>query len=157
MKNINKPVLVYALTLLGITIWLSSIFLAPYLKSQGSWFNVFIYTAFSPVCHQIPSRCFHLFGFPLAVCARCLGIYSGFLIGTLIYPWLMNFSSSFLPKNIIFFLVTFPIVIDTSGNLISLWNTQSWIRFLIGAVWGTILPFYFIHGLIDLFRRPEKK
>jgi hypothetical protein len=35
--------------------------------------------AFSMVCHQQPERCFEWFGGPLAVCARCLGVYAGLL------------------------------------------------------------------------------
>jgi uncharacterized membrane protein len=30
------------------------------------------------ICHQIPERSFHLAGFQIPVCARCLGIYAGF-------------------------------------------------------------------------------
>jgi uncharacterized membrane protein len=29
------------------------------------------------ICHQIPERSFHLGGFQLPVCGRCLGIYAG--------------------------------------------------------------------------------
>lgn len=40
--------------------------------------------AFSLVCHQRPERSFWLFGAPIAVCARCLGIYLGAAIGLLL-------------------------------------------------------------------------
>ena len=30
-------------------------------------------------CHQNPSRCLLIDGHPLALCARCLGVYAGFL------------------------------------------------------------------------------
>jgi uncharacterized membrane protein len=36
---------------------------------------------FSVVCHQRPERSFWIFGAPVAVCARCLGIYLGAAIG----------------------------------------------------------------------------
>jgi uncharacterized membrane protein len=32
-----------------------------------------------PICHQLPSRSFFLWGTPLALGARCFGIYSGML------------------------------------------------------------------------------
>jgi uncharacterized membrane protein len=38
---------------------------------------------FAFVCHQQPERCFWIFGGPVAVCARCLGIYIGAAIGLL--------------------------------------------------------------------------
>jgi uncharacterized membrane protein len=40
-----------------------------------------VYTAAHLVCHQIPGRSFHLGAGPLAVCARCLGLYLGALAG----------------------------------------------------------------------------
>ncbi len=39
---------------------------------------------FALVCHQRPERCFWIFGAPIAVCARCLGIYIGAAIGLLV-------------------------------------------------------------------------
>jgi uncharacterized membrane protein len=38
---------------------------------------------FALVCHQRPERSFWIFGAPVAVCARCLGIYLGAAIGLL--------------------------------------------------------------------------
>ena len=38
---------------------------------------------FALVFHQRPERCFWIFGVPVAVCARCLGIYLGAAIGLL--------------------------------------------------------------------------
>ncbi|MGC2108508.1 MAG: DUF2085 domain-containing protein [Candidatus Korobacteraceae bacterium] len=39
--------------------------------------------SFALVCHQRPERSFWIFGAPVAVCARCLGIYLGAAIGLL--------------------------------------------------------------------------
>ncbi len=152
----NVIILIYILTLSGIILWLGIIFLAPYLASKSSPLAGFIYALFSPTCHQIPSRCFFILGHPLAVCARCLGIYTGFLIGTLIYPFQEGFTSPLLPrvKNLI--LVSIPIVLDTAANLISIWKSPEWLRFLTGLIWGVILPFYFLAGLSDfIVRRRE--
>lgn len=40
--------------------------------------------SFALVCHQHPERSFWLFGAPVAVCARCLGIYIGAGFGLLV-------------------------------------------------------------------------
>ena len=55
---------------------------APYLAfgSYGA-FTFLIFLFFSPVCHQDPARSFWVFGGPVAVCARCLGIYLGAAVG----------------------------------------------------------------------------
>jgi uncharacterized membrane protein len=39
---------------------------------------------FALVCHQRPERCFWMFGAPVAVCTRCLGIYAGAAMGLLL-------------------------------------------------------------------------
>lgn len=43
--------------------------------------RVLLMQAFSSLCHQIPGRSPAVDGVPLAVCDRCLGIYSGFTLG----------------------------------------------------------------------------
>jgi uncharacterized membrane protein len=42
-----------------------------------------LYFLFSLVCHQQPERSLWIAGAPLAVCARCAGIYFGALLGLL--------------------------------------------------------------------------
>ena len=42
-----------------------------------------IYAAGSIVCHQRPDRSFHRAGVQLPVCAHCLGLYAGGLLGVL--------------------------------------------------------------------------
>jgi uncharacterized membrane protein len=152
----NVIILIYILTLLGIILWIATIFLAPYLASESSPFAGFIYALFSPTCHQIPSRCFFVFGYPLAVCARCLGIYAGFLGGTLVYPFLKGFHSPSLPRAKNFIFVSFPIVLDTAANLVGIWKSSEWLRFLTGLLWGIILPFYFLAGFSEVFLRKRK-
>lgn len=65
------------------------------LVSAAVWVPVFLHTrlitvsfvfyrGFALVCHQRPDRSFWLFGAPVAVCARCLGIYLGAAFGLLL-------------------------------------------------------------------------
>lgn len=57
---------------------------APYLLTHGFVYAAFaLQRAFSLVCHQQPERSFWLFGAPIAICARCLGIYLGAATGLL--------------------------------------------------------------------------
>lgn len=158
MKRKQRILLVYYLTLGGIIIWLGVIFLAPYLRSQDSSLSTFAYLIFTPICHQIPSRSFHLFGQPLAVCARCLGIYFGVLGGTGLYPLINGFSKLDLPRARIFIIVSLPMIMDAGGNFLNLWASSHWIRFVTGFLWGLILPFYFIVGVSDfVLKRAQEK
>jgi uncharacterized membrane protein len=148
--------IVYIATLIGILIWIGALFYAPYLKSHSSPFSGFLYAVFSPICHQIPSRCFYAFGNPVAVCARCLGIYGGFLLGTFIFPLVKGFSKPTMPKAKMLIFLSIPIIIDASGNLVGLWTSSNWVRFLTGIIWAIVLPFYFLAGLTDYFLRKKK-
>ncbi|MFC2161265.1 DUF2085 domain-containing protein [Acidobacteriota bacterium] len=151
MTNRQKIFTIYVFSLASLLIWISAIFLAPFLNYFSQKGSEFIYAVFSPVCHQISERCFFVFGFPLAVCTRCLGIYLGCFLGMILYPIIHGFSSTAVPKLKLFFLFTSPIAVDTLGNFFSIWNTTPWLRFTIGFIWGVILPFYFISGLADAF------
>lgn len=156
MTNKQKILTVYWVTFSGSIIWTASIFLAPLMKSQSVDWAGFVYAAYSTVCHQIPDRCFHLWGYPLAVCSRCLGIYSGVLTGLLLFPAVKGFRSVSVPPTWLFVLVSTPIVLDTIGNFSLAWMTSPWVRFSIGWTWGIILPFYFIAGISDVWIQHRK-
>ena len=53
------------------------------------WAGAVVYGLGSFVCHQLPDRSFHVAGFQLPVCARCLGIYVGASVGVA-YVWLRS-------------------------------------------------------------------
>lgn len=138
---------------MGIILWIAAIFAAPYFTSQSSAYGELIYAIFSPICHQIPTRCLTLDGYPLAVCTRCLGIYIGFFLGTTLFPFFRGLSSESLPKARILVLLSIPIVIDTAANVVSLWASPHWLRLITGLIWGVILPYYFIPGVADALKR----
>ncbi len=57
--------------------------LAPYAASHG---ETLLYGFFRGVCHQQGERCVHLFGYPMALCARCVAIYLGIGLGCAVLP-----------------------------------------------------------------------
>ena len=54
---------------------------------------------FSLLCHQDPSRTFQPGGEPLAMCARCVGVYVGFLLA-----WPMMIMAGRLPRKLATYL-----------------------------------------------------
>jgi uncharacterized membrane protein len=152
----KKVVLVYSLTAAGTLAWLAGIFLAPYLRSQDIRWAGLVYAVYSPVCHQLASRSLCAWGYPLGVCARCLGIYLGFAAGVASYPFIRGFRRIALPATGAFLLVSAPIVADAAANFLRIWATSGGIRLATGLLWGTLLPYYFIPGFAELrLRRPE--
>ena len=149
VRKILRPL--FVLTSLGSAAWVAAIFLAPYLRSRALDAGAsFLYAAFAPVCHQIPGRSFSFCGYPLAVCARCLGIYAGFLAGLAAYPFVRGFSRIALPAGRAFVLLSIPIGLDFAGGVFGLWNSPNGLRFATGLVWGALLPFYFLTGTAEL-------
>lgn len=67
----------------GALAW--SLVLLPPLALKGGLDSLalLLYTALSPICHQIPDRSFHWFGNPLGLCARCTGLLAGFSGGAI--------------------------------------------------------------------------
>ena len=63
----------FAVLLAGSMLWCLSILAGPITGSSA------IYSFFAMICHQDPSRSWHLAGEPLPVCIRCTSIYFGFL------------------------------------------------------------------------------
>ena len=158
-SGISRTVLtIYVLTVAGTAIWISAIFLAPALAGRGSAGAArLIYAAFSPVCHQVPGRCFTFHGQPLAVCGRCLGIYAGFAAGLVLYPFVRGFSKLELPSARVFLLLTLPMAVDGAAGILGIWASPIRVRFVTGVVWGTVLPFFFLTGLADLLLARRKR
>lgn len=97
----------------------------------------------SRICHQHPDRCFYVFGQPLALCARCLGIYSGFVIfykaaGRLkIYHYLYAAAAVFLAGDLfIEFILKIPL-----GNLL---------KFAFGLVFS-----FFLMRSLDILTKKQ--
>jgi uncharacterized membrane protein len=74
-------VLTPAIALASLT-WLALLIVAPFAPASLA---TLIYAAGSVICHQLPERSFHLAGFQIPVCARCLGIYTGAAAGASIH------------------------------------------------------------------------
>ncbi len=112
------------------SIWVLVV-LAPPLLHHVGWVGIeqMIRLAFQPVCHQIPARSPKLFGQPTAVCARCLGLYSGFLIGACVLPFLHSLSRRLEanPRWILAFSV--PMFLD-----LLVWQNTMTTRWMSGAL-----------------------
>ena len=74
----------YNILLAATFVWCAALFVPPLLASLSSLSSAqAFYDLFSRICHQFDSRSIHIFGYKLAVCARCFGIYLGFFAGVL--------------------------------------------------------------------------
>lgn len=72
----------------GLLVGLSMVMavsLSPPILSQisGNWVS-FAYLPFHQLCHQMAERSFAVNGIPLAICARCLGIFTGLWVALVV-------------------------------------------------------------------------
>ena len=78
---------------LVVALWLFLLLVSPYVVTHappgGALFGAggSVYLAGRVVCHQRAERSFHAWGAQLPVCARCIGIYAGALLGSLLAVW----------------------------------------------------------------------
>jgi uncharacterized membrane protein len=125
----------------------------------ASPFVLLTYEAAGLVCHQRPERSFHLAGVPLAVCARCFGLYASAACGALL-AWsgaatVRNVRSR--TSRLLLGVAALPTVLTVAGEWLDLVHPSSAMRALaavpLGAAAGwlivTLLRVEAARGLAD--------
>ena len=134
-----------ALAVLGAAV------LAPVLRAEGSVAAAqAVYFAFHAVCHQIPERSFYVGEFPLAVCARCTGLYAGAAAGVLLYPLARGLTRTDAPARGWLLAAALPTTVDLLLGVTGLWENTHLSRFLTALPAGAAAAFYVVPGSVDL-------
>lgn len=112
----------------------------------------------SLVCHQISERTLHVVGYSLPLCARCTGIYSGFLLG-IIYQMIIGGrkNSRLPPMKILLTSAGFIIllIIDGLNSRLGLWKSTNYIGLLCGSSISLfLLPLYNHFLRKDILNKP---
>ena len=109
------------------------------------WIFQWQHQTFYSLCHQIADRSFWINGQPMAVCSRCIGIYSGFLFGWLLLPVLSLINSMRLTyiKKIVVFVLLFNLI-DAVGNFFGLWHNTLISRTVLGGTLGSSAALIFV-------------
>src|SRR6185436_6366510 len=94
---------------------------------------------------------------PLAVCARCTGIYFGFGLAALTYPLLRSLRQITTPSRVWLFIAAAPLAIDWAIEFFGIWHNTHSSRLLTGALLGATSVFYIMPGLMDLALRNWKR
>jgi len=116
------------------------------------------YQLFHFLCHQLPERSFYIAGHPLAVCARCAGIYLGFLLLLLVYPLVRSLRDTNLPHRRWLLLAAAPLVIDFGVTFLGIWENTHTSRFVTGFLFGAVTVFYIMPGILEVsgqLKRPK--
>jgi uncharacterized membrane protein len=151
---------VYAVTLLLAAVWTAMAALAPAIETllirSGSarmavYVAVLLDAIYGHVCHQIAGRSIYLAAGPMAVCARCFGIYSGYLAGLAVYPFVRALDRIETPRRLWLALGLAPTFIDFVAGLFGVIHNNLASRAVTGLAAGVTLAFYTLPGIIALF------
>jgi uncharacterized membrane protein len=124
---------------------------APLARARGSLLlSQALYEFFRPACHQMPERSFYVAGYPLAVCARCTGLYVGALAGVVFYPLARRVARTDTPPRVWLILAAVPTTVDFALGFFHVWENTHWSRFTTALLLGAVSAFYIVPGLIDL-------
>jgi len=147
----RRPLIMWLLVVVGSLSFVGSLVAAPLAQANGvQWLSFTVYEAFSHVCHQIPERSFYIAGFPLAVCARCTGLYAGFAAAVAFYPLMTSLKRTHTPERKWLFVGAAPLGIDFALGLFGIWENSHLSRLLTGGLLGAVSVFFILPGLVQL-------
>jgi uncharacterized membrane protein len=127
--------LTYFLFLASITFWCLGFVVAPLLVEYP--IAMYVRQLYGTVCHQLDAHSFHLDGSPLAVCIRCSALYGGFLIGTLLVPFVRGVKIRFLRSRYAIPLLVIPMLLDVAATwIIPGYASTDLSRLLSGGLFG---------------------
>lgn len=135
--------------------WVALIAGAPLAAAGGYEATAFvIYQGLKTVCHQMPERAFWMAGHPLAVCARCFGIYAGFAAMVSVYPLSRRLQRAGTPQRRAWLaLALLPTAFDFTLGITGLWANTHSSRFLTGAWLGAWAALYVVPGAVEIARQ----
>ena len=127
--------------------WTGGAVLAPWLAAQGSFLAPWLRLIYRPGCHQIAERCLDLGFGPMAVCARCAGLYLGGSLGLL---WTTLRGRSSRPRPLWLAVVAAPTVLDFAAGQLGLPSLGSWERFALALPLGLLAGLFLGDALITI-------
>lgn len=152
-KRRRRAVLVWSGFTFLTTFWLFLIVAAPVAEANNfTGVSQPIYKFCSYICHQITARSYFLEKEPLAVCARCFGLYAGLLGGSILYPFLRGLDETRPLAYFWFFLAMIPMAVDWSLGFLGIWENTHFSRLLSGLILGAACAVFIIPALVEISR-----
>ena len=139
----GRQVIGYLMLVIILSMPAAFAFSAPLFKRLGAdAYAQATYEAFAPFCHQLDDRSLLAFGYKVAVCARCTGVYSGLILSALVLPLYRGIGRKDAPEGWILLMSFAPLLLDGSTQLIGLRQSTNAVRFATGLVFGAGLVPY---------------
>ncbi len=137
------------LLFLLILIWVVGILSEFFASKFPAVANVFpfIKNAYSLVCHQQNEKLIYFGNYETLVCARCFGIYLGFLASSFIFI-LINIKPRLTLKILI--IAAIPMIIDVVATSFGIYSYSKPVAWITGFLLGSVGFLYFYKSLIQL-------
>lgn len=141
-------------TVLAVTlVWVALIVAPPVLFASGiKSASTPIYDFFSYICHQIPERSLAFYGYPMAVCSRCFGVYFGLVVGVVIYPLWRPVDETEPVRRFWLLLSLIPMTIDWSLTAFGIWENTHLSRFITGLILGIACATFIVPAVVEIVR-----
>ncbi len=110
-------------------------------------------TVFHAFCHQLADRSPHVDGVQLAVCWRCLGVYTGLVGGALLLP-LVGRGDAWINRNAKWLLLGALVMmgVDWAGPFLGYWDNTWLSRVATGLLLGAVAGYLFARALAIAFK-----
>jgi uncharacterized membrane protein len=132
------------------SLFTAGIFLAPALDGAGSLWGGVLRLVYAPACHQLPERSLTVGGAPLAVCARCTGLYLGAVAG-LAAGALLLAGTGRCPRPFWLAAALAPTAVDALLPWLSLPQLPALPRLVLALPGGAVAALFLAVGVADLF------
>lgn len=143
--------IVWFLAAVIAAIWLGLIISAPIFEANGiKSVSKPIYSFYSWLCHQFSNRSFHYHEYPFAVCSRCFGVYTGFLLGLIIYPFFRKLENIEPFSRVWLILAMIPMGIDWSLGFFEIWENTHLSRAITGGILGLACAVFIVPALVEI-------
>ena len=157
-----------AIFIVVVTLFIIPIVGYPFLMSTSnpllqSIANI-ILIMYKVTCHQLPERTLFIFGYQMAVCARCFAIYVAFLAGCVLFAFIRKRLKIWSLKY--FVILCIPMAIDGFAQLFGvplprgfgpgwelIWTVEStnMMRIITGSIFGLACSLYVLPYLQEIF------
>ena len=150
----RRPLIAWLIVVAIATLTVLMIVGAPLAVASGHNALAFVmYASFHKLCHQLPERSFFIAGHQFAVCARCTGLYCGFLLAVLCYPLVRPLRTTQAPARRWLFIAVIPMALDFGLKALGVWENTHSSRFVTGLILSVTAVFYVMPGIAELSLR----
>jgi uncharacterized membrane protein len=96
-------------------------------------------------CHGMPQRCIDLFGVPMPICTRCVGIYAGMLAAIAVF-WAISLPRERVMRHVAFVALV-PLGIDGLTQAAGLRTSTNPLRMATGLIAGLAFGLWILSAI----------